>query len=83
MDIFGMVLSSAFDEEEEAEPVVPTVFRYCHHCQRPIEGHQYQFMPNRFICAKCWPLRYMLIHYEERPRPGSGDRISGENLKLE
>jgi hypothetical protein len=82
MDVFSMVLSSAYDDDADSEPVIPTIFRYCHHCQRPIEGHQYQFVPNKFLCGKCWPLRYVLIEYEERPRPGAGDRISDDRLEL-
>ena len=82
MDVLGTVLSSAFDEDEKEEPVIPTVFRYCHHCQRPIEGHQYQFLPNMFICRKCWPMRYVLKAYEERLRPGGGDRISDVSMKF-
>ena len=77
MDVFDVVWSRALEDERE-EAAVVSVFRYCHHCQKIIRGHQFQFLPNMFLCKKCWNFRYVLANYEDRLRPGSGDRISTE-----
>jgi hypothetical protein len=82
LDVFDVVWSRALEDERE-ERVTIGVFRYCHHCQKPIRGHQFQFVPNKFLCGKCWNFRYVLASYEDRLRPGSGDRISDEPMKFD
>jgi hypothetical protein len=81
MDMFDMVWSRGFEPGEEDAPLV-AVLRYCHHCQRPIEGHQFMFAPNKFLCKKCWNFRYVLLAEEDRVRPGPGDRISEEPMRF-
>lgn len=56
--IFGLVLDSAF-EEEEREDIGFQIPHHCEHCLRPIQGRQCM-IGNHYFCRGCFKFRYVL-----------------------